>query len=91
MKRRLVYTATGAMASMLWNAGRRKPAPVASTPTVPVAEVMQKDVPIYSEWVGTTAGFVDAQIRAVRFSGAQEICNKGPALLRSVIPSNSLL
>jgi len=90
VKRRLVYIATGAVVSMLWNAGCRKPAPTAPTPTVLVAEVMQKPAPIYSEWVGTTVGFVDAQIRAVRFSGAQEICNKGPALLRSVILPNSL-
>ena len=64
VKRRLVYIATAAMASMLWNVGCRKPAPTAPTPTVLVAEVIQKDVPIYSEWVGTTVGFVDAQIRA---------------------------
>ncbi len=64
VKRRLVYIAIGALASMLWNAGCHKPAPTAPTPTVLVAEVIQKDVPIYSEWVGTTVGFVDAQIRA---------------------------
>jgi membrane fusion protein (multidrug efflux system) len=33
-------------------------------PEVVVAEVIQKDVPIYGEWVGTTVGYVDAQIRA---------------------------
>jgi RND family efflux transporter MFP subunit len=31
-------------------------------PEVVVAEVLQKDVPLYSEWVGTTEGFVNAQI-----------------------------
>ena len=31
---------------------------------VEVAEVIQKDVPIYSEWVGTTDGSVNAKIRA---------------------------
>jgi membrane fusion protein, multidrug efflux system len=35
---------------------------------VKVASVVQKDVPIYGEWVGTTVGFVTAQIRA-RVSG----------------------
>jgi len=64
VKRPLVYIATGVIASMLWNAGCRKPAPTAPAPTVLVAEVIQRDVPIYSEWVGTTVGFVDAQIRA---------------------------
>jgi RND family efflux transporter MFP subunit len=32
-------------------------------PEVQVAQVEQKDVPIYSEWVGTLEGFVNAQIR----------------------------
>jgi membrane fusion protein (multidrug efflux system) len=31
---------------------------------VEVAEVIQKDVPVYSEWVGTTDGLVNAIIRA---------------------------
>jgi len=35
---------------------------------VKVGPVIQKDVPIYGEWVGTTVGFVTAQIRA-RVSG----------------------
>ena len=33
-------------------------------PEVLVTQVVQKDVPIYSEWVGTTVGYVTAQIRA---------------------------
>src|SRR5438876_9680161 len=37
-------------------------------PVVKVEPVVQKDVPIYGEWVGTTVGFVTAQIRA-RVSG----------------------
>src|SRR5215510_2217390 len=32
-------------------------------PEVLVAEVMQQDVPIYFEWIGTTEGNVNAQIR----------------------------
>lgn len=36
----------------------RPPEPVKVTP------VVQKDVPIYAEWVGTTVGYVTAQIRA---------------------------
>ncbi len=35
---------------------------------VKVAPVVQRDVPIYAEWVGTTIGYVTAQIRA-RVSG----------------------
>jgi membrane fusion protein (multidrug efflux system) len=33
-------------------------------PVVEVVEVAQKDVPVYSEWVGTLDGFVNATIRA---------------------------
>ncbi len=45
---------------------QRKPAQAASPPPteVEVAEVEQKDVPIYSEWIGTTDGMVNAEIRA---------------------------
>src|SRR5262245_26716472 len=32
--------------------------------TVVVAEVVQKDVPIYTEWIGTLDGFVNADIKA---------------------------
>ena len=37
------------------------PAPI---PQVEVGEVIQKDVPIHTEWVGTTDGSVNAAIRA---------------------------
>lgn len=33
-------------------------------PEVLVVEAKQEDVPIYSQWVGTTDGFINAQIRA---------------------------
>jgi membrane fusion protein (multidrug efflux system) len=33
-------------------------------PTVEVAEVVQRDVPIYSEWIGTLDGMVNADIKA---------------------------
>ena len=41
-------------------------APKATPPPPPeviVADVIQQDVPIYFEWIGTTEGFVNAQIR----------------------------
>src|SRR4029453_12954208 len=37
-------------------------------PAVKVEPVVEKDVPIYGEWVGTTVGYVTAQISA-RVSG----------------------
>lgn len=42
----------------------RKEAGSAPTPQVVVTSVVQQDVPIYEEWIGTTAGYIDAQIRA---------------------------
>ncbi|HIJ60444.1 MAG TPA: efflux transporter periplasmic adaptor subunit, partial [Nitrospirae bacterium] len=33
-------------------------------PSVEVVSVVQRDVPIYSEYIGTTDGFVNAVIRA---------------------------
>ena len=35
-----------------------------SQPTVQVCDVIQQDVPVYSEWIGTTDGMVNAVIRA---------------------------
>ncbi|MGA8570142.1 MAG: efflux RND transporter periplasmic adaptor subunit [Candidatus Binataceae bacterium] len=42
----------------------KKAAPVTAPPTpeVVVTEVIQRDVQLYSEWVGTTEGFVNAEI-----------------------------
>src|ERR1700730_17137470 len=47
-------------------AGRsNKPAQAAPRPLdVAVARVEQKDVPVYSEWIGTTDGMVNADIKA---------------------------
>jgi RND family efflux transporter MFP subunit len=40
-----------------------KQKPAAPPPGVTVTAVVQKDVPVYQEWVGTMAGNVDAEIR----------------------------
>ena len=45
----------------------RSNAPAQTSPpplTVEVVEVVQKDVPLYSEWIGTTEGLVNAEIKA---------------------------
>jgi RND family efflux transporter MFP subunit len=49
---------------MTFGCDRKEAESPAMPPEVLVAEVIQKDVPIYGEWVGTTVGYVDAQIRA---------------------------
>jgi membrane fusion protein, multidrug efflux system len=66
---RLAHTLGGvlALAMMLLIGGCKDAAKVAAAPEPPeveVTQVVQKDVPIYSEWVGTTVGYVTAQIRA---------------------------
>jgi RND family efflux transporter MFP subunit len=59
LKIRLIYLGLAATFSII---ACHKSVPAPPTPTVLVTEVVQKNVPIYSEWVGTTLGFVDAQI-----------------------------
>jgi len=44
--------------------GKKEKAQAPPPPTVEVMEVIQKDVPVYSEWVGTADGLVNATIRA---------------------------
>jgi membrane fusion protein (multidrug efflux system) len=45
--------------------GSKKPVQAASPPlAVEVVQVEQQDVPLYSEWIGTTDGMVNADIRA---------------------------
>ncbi len=45
--------------------GCSSPAPVAPPPPeVRVAAVVQRDVPLHSEWIGTTQGSINAEIRA---------------------------
>ena len=43
--------------------GGPKAAPAAPPPEVEIATVIQKDVPIYGEWVATLDGYVNAQIQ----------------------------
>ena len=48
---------------LLISACRKPAAPAPPAPTVQVTEVIQRDVPIYGEWVGTLDGFVNADIK----------------------------
>src|SRR5712664_506081 len=54
------------IASLVWllaSVACRKPPPPPPPPGVQVADVVQSDVPIYREWVGTLDGLVNADIR----------------------------
>jgi membrane fusion protein (multidrug efflux system) len=48
---------------LLFGCGKEQKAPP-QAPVVEVVEVIQKDVPVYGEWVGTLDGSVNATIRA---------------------------
>src|SRR5437016_10429453 len=51
-----------AFAISLGTACKRAESSAPPPPDVLVTAAVQKDVPIYSEWVGTTVGFVNAQV-----------------------------
>jgi len=59
MKRLLLAVLTCALGAA---ACAKKEPPPASVPDVQVVEVIQRDEPIYSEWIGTLDGFVNAEI-----------------------------
>jgi RND family efflux transporter MFP subunit len=60
---RLAFAATLASPAILvGTACKRGEPPAPPPPEVLVTEVLQKDVPIYTEAVGTTVGFVNAQV-----------------------------
>ena len=60
-----VTTGLVILALVLLAARSNKPAAAAPRPLdVQVVTVEQKDVPVYSEWIGTTDGAVNAEIKA---------------------------
>ena len=67
MKRELVLglsiLCAAAAAAATEGCGKKKAPPPPPPPLVVVAPVIQKDVPVYGEWIGTTAGDINAQIR----------------------------
>src|SRR5580700_7911855 len=60
---RLVLALVLATAVLAVGCGKTNAAPAIPVPEVEVASVVQKDVPIVSEWVATLDGFVNAQIQ----------------------------
>lgn len=60
---RLALFLLPATMAFLAGCGSPKAVPPVPSPEVEVASVVQKDVPIYSEWVATLDGYVNAQIQ----------------------------
>ena len=58
----LLVTALLAATALAAACDKKEP-PKMPPPVVEVAPVVQKDVPIYQEWIGTLDGFVNAEIR----------------------------
>ncbi len=52
-----------ALAVLAAACGKKEEAPPPPPPTVEVAPVIQKDVPVYEEWIGSLDGYVNAEIR----------------------------
>jgi RND family efflux transporter MFP subunit len=50
------------VATLVFLGCKKAEPPAPPPPEVLVTPVIQKDVPIYTEWVGTTVGFVNAQV-----------------------------
>jgi membrane fusion protein, multidrug efflux system len=63
MKRALILALSGLVATLASGCGKKE-APVGAPPEVYVADVVQKDVPVYMELVGQTKGSQDVEIRA---------------------------
>src|SRR5690349_6546561 len=60
---RFVLAVLLATASTAVGCGKSNAAPAIPAPEVEVATVVQKDVPVFSEWVATLDGYVNAQIQ----------------------------
>jgi RND family efflux transporter MFP subunit len=63
LRHRLVLALLLAMVFSSVGCGNTNAAPAIPIPEVEVASVVQKDVPIFSEWVATLDGYVNAQIQ----------------------------
>jgi RND family efflux transporter MFP subunit len=59
----LLFTLVAAFSLAAIGCGRTQAAAPPPAPEVTVASVIEKDVPVYSEWVATLDGYVNAQIR----------------------------
>src|SRR5215831_6041857 len=63
MKARVLVVLIVSASVLLISAGKKAPAKAPPPATVQITEVVQQDVPIYREWIGTLDGFVNADIK----------------------------
>jgi membrane fusion protein (multidrug efflux system) len=59
--------------SFVVGCGKTIAAPAVPVPEVEVASIVQKDVPIFSEWVATLDGYVNAQIAPEPIVGTRAV------------------
>ncbi|HVR25236.1 MAG TPA: efflux RND transporter periplasmic adaptor subunit [Candidatus Polarisedimenticolia bacterium] len=59
----LSFTMLAVFSSAMLGCGRTQAAAPPRPPEVTVAPVVQQDVPVYSEWIATLDGYVNAQVR----------------------------
>jgi len=62
--RRSAFVGSGLALLLAAGCGKEQKAAPPPPPAVEVSEVIRKDVPVYTEWVGTTDGLVNATIQA---------------------------
>ena len=64
----VVWAAAGVLVATVFGAivhvGAKPPVQAPPPPVVVVAPVVQRDVPVYGEWIGTLAGLVSADVKA---------------------------
>ncbi len=60
---RRLFVTVAVVATISAGCGKKQEAPPPPPPSVEVATVVQKDVPISQEWIGSLDGFVNAEIR----------------------------
>jgi membrane fusion protein, multidrug efflux system len=60
----LIITALSTALFLITGCAKEQKGGDSTPPTVQAADVIQRDVPVYSEWIGSTDGMVNATIRA---------------------------
>jgi len=86
MKARVLVVLIVSASVLLISAGKKAPAKAPPPATVQVSEVVQQDVPIYREWIGTLEGFVNADIKPQVAGYIQKQAYQEGALVREGAP-----